>query len=90
MDTQPVIHLGSQIFVILGGPFLAISNALINYRDGFMKLAFGNMTFELNIFNIAKQPREIYEIIEVNYIESLAQDHLNMALHGDSLDTCMF
>ncbi|XP_075483643.1 uncharacterized protein LOC142523798 [Primulina tabacum] len=39
-----------------GRPFLATSNALINCRNGIMKLSFGNMTLELNVFNLCKQP----------------------------------
>jgi hypothetical protein len=55
LDTQP-IEACNSIPVILGRPFLAISNALINCRNGLMKLSFGNMTLEMNIFNICKQP----------------------------------
>jgi hypothetical protein len=29
---------------------------LINCRNGLMKLSLGNMTLEMNIFNICKQP----------------------------------
>ncbi|KAI5347411.1 hypothetical protein L3X38_015290 [Prunus dulcis] len=56
LDTEPVVHSNSQIPVILGRPFLATSNAHINCRNGLMQLSFGNMTLELNIFNICKQP----------------------------------
>jgi hypothetical protein len=77
LDTQPAIHSENQIPVILGRPFLATSNALINCRNGVMKLTFGNMTLELNIFNIAKHPREEVEVEEINSIDSLIQEHLN-------------
>ncbi|BBH05634.1 hypothetical protein Prudu_017081 [Prunus dulcis] len=59
LDTEPVVHSNSQTPVILGRPFLATSNAHINCRNGFMQLSFGNMTFELNIFSICKQPQTI-------------------------------
>ena len=49
LDTQPVKACNS-FPVILGRPFLATSNALINCRNGLMKLSFGNMTLEMNIF----------------------------------------
>jgi len=45
LDTQP-IEACNLILVILGRPFLGTSNALINYRNGLMKLSFGNMTLE--------------------------------------------
>jgi hypothetical protein len=57
LDTQPV-KLCDSFLVILGRPFLATSNALINCRNGLMKLFFGNMTLEMNIFNICKQPAD--------------------------------
>ena len=53
LDTQPVEACNS-IPVILGRPFLVTSNALINCRNGLMKLSFENMTLEMNIFNICK------------------------------------
>ncbi|XP_024046520.1 uncharacterized protein LOC112100886 [Citrus clementina] len=42
----------------LGRPFLATVNALINCRNGLMNLSFGNMTLELNVFNMCRQPNE--------------------------------
>jgi hypothetical protein len=50
LDTEPVQIVRSEIPVILGRPFLATTNALINSRSGLMKISFGNMTVELNIF----------------------------------------
>ncbi|KAL6348532.1 hypothetical protein AAG906_013152 [Vitis piasezkii] len=40
--------------IILGRPFLATSNAIINCRNGLMQLTFGNMTLDLNIFYMSK------------------------------------
>ena len=55
LDTQ-LVEACNLIPVILGRPFLATSNVLINCRNGLMKLSFGNMTLEMNIFKICKQP----------------------------------
>ncbi|XP_058181125.1 uncharacterized protein LOC131299554 [Rhododendron vialii] len=55
LDTQPVQNSKGHILVILGRPFLATSNAQINCRNGVMKMSFGNMTVDLNIFDIDKQ-----------------------------------
>ena len=55
LDTQPV-KTCNPIPVILGCLFLATSNALINYRNGLMKLSFENMTLEMNVFNTCKHP----------------------------------
>jgi hypothetical protein len=57
--------MGSQIPVILGQPFLATANTLINCRMGVMKISFGNMIVELNIFHIIKQPLEYDEVQQV-------------------------
>ncbi|KAL6347796.1 hypothetical protein AAG906_026325 [Vitis piasezkii] len=50
LDTDPVAKGTNCIPIILGRPFLATSNAIINCRNGVMQLTFGNMTLELNIF----------------------------------------
>jgi hypothetical protein len=63
LDTQPVEACNSFPF-ILGCPFLATSNILINCRNGLMKLSFGNMTLEMNIFNICKQLGDDNDLIE--------------------------
>ena len=55
LDTQPVSNQGNQFPVILGGPFLAIANAIIHCRGGLMTLSFRNMTVNLNIFNVIKE-----------------------------------
>ena len=58
LKTAPVKNPRGQIPIILGQPFLATSNALINCRSGLMKLTFGNKNIDLNIFNLEKQPRD--------------------------------
>ncbi|XP_062086531.1 uncharacterized protein LOC133792640, partial [Humulus lupulus] len=82
LDTQPVENAHAQIPIILGRPFLATSNAIINCRNGVLKLSFGNMTVELNVFNVAKSV-ECDEVHEVNMIESMCEDDGN-----DLLDFC--
>jgi len=52
LDTERVPNVVSYILVILERPFWGTSNALINYRNGTIKLPFGNMTLDLNIFNL--------------------------------------
>jgi hypothetical protein len=73
LDTQPV-EACNLIPVILGHPFLTTSNALINCRNGLMKLSFGNLTLEMNIFNICKQPGHDNDLHEVDFIEKLVHD----------------
>ena len=73
LDTQP-IEACNSIPIILGRPFLATSNTLINCRNGLMKLSFGNMTLEMNVFNICKQPGDDNDLQEVDFIEKLVYD----------------
>ena len=85
LDTQPVEACNS-FPIILGRPFLATSNALINCRNGLMKLSFGNMTLEMNIFNICKQPGDDNDLQEVDHIEELVHDQLESTLSKIELD----
>nr|XP_023912567.1 uncharacterized protein LOC112024125 [Quercus suber] len=70
LDTEPALNASTQIHVILGRPFLATSNALINCRSGVMKISFGNMTVELNIFDISKQVNALLDSIPLLSIDS--------------------
>ena len=52
LDTEPIANEPNHVPIILGIPFMATSNAIINCRNGVMQLTFGNMTLELNIFHL--------------------------------------
>ncbi|XP_058216744.1 uncharacterized protein LOC131327612 [Rhododendron vialii] len=41
--------------VILGRPFLATSDAIINCRNGLLNMSYGNMKMEVNMFNVGVQ-----------------------------------
>jgi hypothetical protein len=69
LDIEPIQNVGIQIPVILGQPFLSTANALINCRIGIMKISFGNMTVELNIFDISNQPLEYDDVENVCLIK---------------------
>ena len=71
--------------MILRRLFLATSNALINCRSGFLKLSFGNMTFELNIFNTCKQPRDEDDVHEFDLIETLDQEQIQQNMFFRSI-----
>ena len=53
LDTEPVVMGANYVPIILGRPFLATLNEIINCRNGVMQLTFGNMTLELNIFHLS-------------------------------------
>ena len=52
LDTEPIENGPNHVPIILGRPFLATANAIINCRNGVMQLTFRNMTLELNIFHL--------------------------------------
>ena len=55
LDTELVAVGTNYVPIILERPFLATSNAIINFQNGVMQLTFGNMTLELNIFHLNKK-----------------------------------
>ncbi|KAH9794255.1 hypothetical protein KPL71_004834 [Citrus sinensis] len=89
IDTQHVHDPKKHTPVILGRPFLATADALINCRNGNMQLSFGNMTMELNIFNVTKQPQEEDKVVEANMIEELVEDSFISNHTDDPLEACL-
>jgi len=76
LETQPVSNPRFQTPIILGRPFLATANAIINCRNRSMRLTFRDMTKEVNVFNLDRQPRDINDqTFEVNSIENLTNEH---------------
>ena len=57
LDTEPIANEPNHVPIILGRPFMATANAIINCRNGVMQLTFGNMTLELNIFHLNNKHR---------------------------------
>ena len=85
LDTQPVVNQGTQFPVILGWPFLATANAIIHYRGGLITLSFGNMTVNLNIFNVIKEIGDDEDVCEVNMIEYVVQNYVDHVSYGGPL-----
>ena len=59
LDTEPIASGPNHVPIILGRPFLATANAIINCRNGVMQLTFGNMTLELNIFHLSHKHKPV-------------------------------
>jgi hypothetical protein len=89
LDREPVQVIGTEIPVILGLPFLATANALINCRSGVMKISFGNMTVELNIFHIRKQPLDYDQMNQVCLIEEILDEVIDESSIEDPLEACL-
>ncbi|RVW44183.1 Transposon Ty3-G Gag-Pol polyprotein [Vitis vinifera] len=80
LDTDPTVKEANLVPIILGRPFLATSNAIINCRNGLMQLTFGNMTLDLNIFYMSKKqitPEEEEGSEELCIIDTLVEEHCN-------------
>ena len=61
LNTEPVAVGANHVPIILRRPFLATSNVIINCRNGVVKLTFGNMTLQLNIFHLSKKHMQLVE-----------------------------
>ena len=76
LETASAENPRGQIPMILGRPFLATLNALINCRSGLMKLTFSNMIIDLNIFNLGNQPsNHPDQPFDVNWIQGIPSEH---------------
>ncbi|RVW20778.1 hypothetical protein CK203_108297 [Vitis vinifera] len=78
LDTDPNAKGTNCVPIILGRPFLATSNAIINCRNGMMQLSFGNPTMELNIFYLCKKQFHLEEeegLKEACMIENLVEEY---------------
>ena len=84
LDTESVVNMNSKIPIILGRPFLATMNALINCRNGLMKIPFVNMTLEVNIFHIKKQPWDDDECHQTFMIETLFSKEVHMQQNSNN------
>jgi hypothetical protein len=89
LDTEPAVNIELQVSIILGRPFLATANALINCRTGVMKLSFWNMIVELNIFDISRQPFEYEEVRSTCMIEELVEETINELCSDDHVGECL-
>ncbi|KAH9717199.1 hypothetical protein KPL71_021736 [Citrus sinensis] len=92
LEMEPIANECKQIPIILGRPFLATANALINCRNGLMNLSFGNMTLELNVFNMCKQPHyqedDDNEHEEIDLIEPIIEEHIHNENFTNSAKIC--
>ena len=89
LDTKTVVNKGNRFPVILGRPFLATANAIIHCSGGLMTLSFGNMTVNLNIFNVIKEIGDDEDVCEVNMIDSIVQNYVDHVSYDDPLKSCL-
>ena len=87
LDTKPVAVGPNHVPIILGRPFLATSNTIINCRNGIMLLTFGNMTLELNIFHLGKRHMHSEEgdFEEICILDTILEEQANQQQVQDIL-----
>ena len=92
LDTEPVAIGPNHVPIILGRPFLATSNAIINCRNGVMQLTFGNMTLELNIFHLGRRHMhsEGDDFEEVCILDTILEEQANQQQVQDILTSELF
>ena len=92
LDTEPVAVGPNYVPIILGRPFLATYNAIINSRNGVMQLTFGNMTLELNIFHLSKKHMQPTEegLEEICIIDTILKEQADRQQMKDVLTEEVF
>ena len=89
LDTCPRVESPTQTPIIIKQPLSATSNAIIQCQSGLLNLTFGNMTTELNVFNISTQMGDDEEYHDVNLLDTLAQEYVDDVLLKDPLEVCL-
>ena len=79
LEMERVANVANYIPIILRHPFLATTNALINCKNGMMRLSFDNLTLELNIFNLQRQLSG-FDDIETSTLNAVEDSVLMMSL----------
>ena len=92
LDIELVAVGANYVPIILGRPFLATSNAIINCRNGVMQLTFGNMTLELNIFHLSEKHMQPVEEgpEEICIIDTIMEEQADQKQMQDVLTEELF
>ena len=87
LDTETAAARANYVPIILGRPFFATSNVIINCRNGVMQLTFRNMTIELNIFHLSKRHMLLVEdgLEEVCIIDIILEEQVDQKEMQDVL-----
>ncbi|XP_058217027.1 uncharacterized protein LOC131327924 [Rhododendron vialii] len=89
LDTNPIDSSAASTPVILGRPFLATADAVINCRNGLLNMTFGNMKMEVNVFNVGSQMGDDEYVNEVSLIDTLVEEHVDELLFSDLLKVAL-
>ncbi|XP_058217325.1 uncharacterized protein LOC131328395 [Rhododendron vialii] len=90
LDTNPTNSSAASTPVILGRPFLATADAVINCRNRLLNMTFGNMKMEINIFNVGSQMGDDKNVNEAKFLESSEVSYLCALLDKDEVCAMTF
>ncbi|KAG5549470.1 hypothetical protein RHGRI_014717 [Rhododendron griersonianum] len=75
--------------IILGRPFLATSNAVMNCKTGRVQLSVGEEMMEVDVYNVNTLEEDDEEVEEVSLIDALVQEHIDTVLYKDPLEIAL-
>uniref|UniRef100_A0A2N9IZ94 Integrase catalytic domain-containing protein n=1 Tax=Fagus sylvatica TaxID=28930 RepID=A0A2N9IZ94_FAGSY len=90
MPYSVYLQLGlGEIKPTIGGVTISGPVGKKTKRNGLMKLSFGHMTLEVNIFNIGKQLVEDDECEVANWVDVVVEDQFHNTYFSDPLESCI-
>ncbi|XP_026443728.1 uncharacterized protein LOC113343828 [Papaver somniferum] len=87
--TQPVSSQDINIPIILGRPFLATANAVIQCQTGLVEFSFGNQKISVNVLKASQAPPDPEHYESICMIDSLVENTFTTNSVSDPLEACL-
>ena len=75
--------------IILGRPFLATSNAIMNCKTGKVQFSVGKEKMEVDVYIVSTLGEDDEEVEEVSLIDAIVQEHVDPILYKDPLEIAL-
>ena len=85
LDICPGLEVFDKTPIILGRPFLATSNAIMDCNTGKVQLSAGAKKIEVGVFNIDTLGRIDEQVRQVNFIDTPSDGHSDLTILEESL-----
>jgi hypothetical protein len=89
LDISPGPEVLEKTPIILGRPFLATSNAVMNCKTGKVQLSVGEDRMEVDVYSVSTLGEDDEETEELCLIETLTQEHIDTVLYKDPLEVAL-